>query len=95
MESCHLNSNCSNFVFVELPNAEIAFSAAAILHNVQFDAKHQLQVNHFEDIVKFSNLDTTFVEPETEEFKPKEHLRARLVDTQGRDQYAVTNRGTR
>ncbi|KAJ7703828.1 translation initiation factor eIF-3b [Mycena metata] len=80
------------FAFVELPNAEIAFSAVAILHNLQLDTKHQLQVNHFEDIVKFSNLDTTFVEPETEEFEPKEHLRAWLADAQGRDQY-VTNGG--
>ncbi|KAJ7155508.1 eukaryotic translation initiation factor eIF2A-domain-containing protein [Mycena crocata] len=79
------------FVFIEFPDAEIASAAVAIMHGFQFDPRHQLEVNLFDDIGKYSSLDPTLIEPEFEEFQPKEHIRAWLGDLQGRDQY-VTNR---
>ncbi|KAJ7682801.1 eukaryotic translation initiation factor eIF2A-domain-containing protein [Mycena polygramma] len=80
------------FAFIEFPDSEIAASAVATMHGFPFDAKHQLKVNYFDDIEKYAGMDTAYLEPELEEFKPKEHLRAWLADPQGRDQY-VTNRG--
>ncbi|KAH9976378.1 translation initiation factor eIF-3b [Lactifluus volemus] len=53
---------------------------------------HTFFINRFTDIEKFANLDEMYVEPQREEFKPKEHLRAWLADPLGRDQY-VTYRG--
>ncbi|KAJ7115864.1 eukaryotic translation initiation factor eIF2A-domain-containing protein [Mycena epipterygia] len=76
------------FIFIEFPNAEIASSAVAVMHGFLF-FKHQLKVNHFDDIHRYSNMDINYIEPELEEFQPKEHLRAWLAE--GRDQY-VTNR---
>ncbi|KAK7064138.1 eukaryotic translation initiation factor 3 subunit B [Favolaschia claudopus] len=80
------------FMFVELNNADDANVALAAMHNHPFDAKHTLKVNRFTDIERYEKMDETYVEPETEEYTPREHLRAWLADPQGRDQY-VTYRG--
>ncbi|KAF7347746.1 Eukaryotic translation initiation factor 3 subunit B [Mycena venus] len=52
----------------------------------------QFKVNKFTDIERYEKMDETYIEPETEEYTPREHLRAWLADPQGRDQY-VTYRG--
>ncbi|KAI5897565.1 translation initiation factor eIF-3b [Schizophyllum commune H4-8] len=78
------------YIFIEFRNAEEAAMAIAILNNHAFDSKHTFKLNLFTDIERFANLDETYVEPKTEEYQPREHLRAWLAD--GRDQY-VTNRG--
>lgn len=41
------------------------------MHNHAFDAKHTFKVNKFSDIERYSNLDETYVEPETEEYAPR------------------------
>ncbi|KAJ7504483.1 translation initiation factor eIF-3b [Mycena galericulata] len=79
------------FVFIEFATSDIASLAVEIINGVPFDAKHQMKVNRFDDIEKYSKMDVTYTEPQLEEFQPKEHLRAWLGDAQGRDQY-VTNR---
>ncbi|KAJ7235908.1 eukaryotic translation initiation factor eIF2A-domain-containing protein [Mycena haematopus] len=80
------------FMFVELKNVDIANLALAAMDNHPFDAKHQFKVNKFTDIERYEKMDGTYIEPETEEYTPREHLRAWLADPQGRDQY-VTYRG--
>ncbi|KAJ7631103.1 eukaryotic translation initiation factor eIF2A-domain-containing protein [Roridomyces roridus] len=80
------------FIFVEFKNVDDANLALAAMHNHPFDAKHQFKVNRFTDIERYEQLDETYVEPEVEEYTPREHLRAWLADPQGRDQY-VTYRG--
>ncbi|KAJ3570248.1 hypothetical protein NP233_g4527 [Leucocoprinus birnbaumii] len=80
------------FLFMELRTVDEANLALGALQNHPFDAKHTFKLNRFTDIEKYANLDETYVEPEAEEFVPKEHLRAWLADPQGRDQY-VTYRG--
>ncbi|RXW24785.1 hypothetical protein EST38_g1094 [Candolleomyces aberdarensis] len=80
------------FLFVEFRNVEDANLAISAMHDHQFDSKHTFKVNRFTDIEKYPDFDETYIEPETEEYTPKEHLRAWLADPQGRDQY-VTYRG--
>ncbi|KAJ6604757.1 eukaryotic translation initiation factor eIF2A-domain-containing protein [Mycena vulgaris] len=80
------------FIFVEFKNVDDANLALVAMHNHPFDAKHQFKVNRFTDIERYEKLDETYIEPETEEYAPREHLRAWLADAQGRDQY-VTYRG--
>ncbi|TRM65679.1 eukaryotic translation initiation factor eIF2A-domain-containing protein [Schizophyllum amplum] len=78
------------FLFIDFRNNEEAAMAIAILNNHPFDSKHTFKLNLFTDIERFGEIDETYVEPKTEEYTPREHLRAWLAD--GRDQY-VTNRG--
>ncbi|KDR85099.1 hypothetical protein GALMADRAFT_233724 [Galerina marginata CBS 339.88] len=80
------------FMFVEFRNVDDANLALATLHNHPFDAKHTFKLNRFTDIERYAELDETYVEPELEDYMPREHLRAWLADPQGRDQY-VTYRG--
>ncbi|KAJ7180562.1 eukaryotic translation initiation factor eIF2A-domain-containing protein [Mycena filopes] len=77
------------FVFIEFPDAQTASVAVAVMHGLAFDVKHRLQVNPFDDIPRYSNLDIVYVDPEPEDFNPKEHLRSWLADPQGRDQYVT------
>ncbi|KAJ7169985.1 eukaryotic translation initiation factor eIF2A-domain-containing protein [Mycena filopes] len=86
-ESTGKNSSLSNSKTVD--DANLALGA---MHNHPFDAKHQFKVNRFTDIERYADMDETYIEPETEEYAPREHLRAWLADPQGRDQY-VTYRG--
>ncbi|KAF4623636.1 hypothetical protein D9613_001900 [Agrocybe pediades] len=80
------------YMFVEFKNENDANLALVNLDNYPFDARHTFRVNRFTDIERYADLDETYVEPELEEYTPREHLRAWLADPQGRDQY-VTYRG--
>ncbi|KAF9044817.1 translation initiation factor eIF-3b [Hymenopellis radicata] len=80
------------FAFIDFRSADDANLALGTMHNHPFDAKHSFKVNKFADIERYANLEETYVPPETEEYVPREHLRAWLADAQGRDQY-VTFRG--
>ncbi|KAF8922441.1 eukaryotic translation initiation factor eIF2A-domain-containing protein [Mucidula mucida] len=80
------------FAFIDFRSADDANLALVTMHNHPFDAKHSFKVNKFADIERYANLEETYVPPETEEYAPREHLRAWLADPQGRDQY-VTFRG--
>ncbi|KAF8216115.1 eukaryotic translation initiation factor eIF2A-domain-containing protein [Mycena galopus ATCC 62051] len=80
------------FMFVEFRNVDDANLALAAMDNHPFDARHVFKVNKFTDIERYEKMDETYIEPEAEEYTPREHLRAWLADPQGRDQY-VTYRG--
>ncbi|KAI0301744.1 translation initiation factor eIF-3b [Multifurca ochricompacta] len=82
----------NGYAFIEFRTADAANYALNEMHGHPFDAKHTFLVNRFTDIEKFVELTETYVEPQREEYHPKEHLRAWLADLQGRDQY-VTYRG--
>lgn len=81
-----------SYAFVEFRSGEDAATAIATMDNHAFDSKHTFKLNRFVDIEHFSNLDETYVEPPSEKYADKEHLRAWLGDAQGRDQF-VTYRG--
>ncbi|KAI0686490.1 translation initiation factor eIF-3b [Cytidiella melzeri] len=76
-------------IFMEFKNGDDAAYAMAAMNGHPFDARHTFWVNRFIDFEKFVEMDETWVEPELEPYKPKEHLRAWLGDPQGRDQYAT------
>lgn len=80
------------FIFIDFGNPDAAAFAASAMNGHPFDAKHTFRINRFTDIERYANIDETYVEPTVEEYRPKEHLRAWLADSQGRDQY-VTYRG--
>ncbi|KAF9229402.1 translation initiation factor eIF-3b [Gyrodon lividus] len=80
------------FIFIDAGSADAAAFAVSAMHGHPFDSKHTFLLNRFTDIEQYANMDETYVEPKTEEYHPKEHLRAWLADPQGRDQY-VTYRG--
>ncbi|KAL0951051.1 hypothetical protein HGRIS_007791 [Hohenbuehelia grisea] len=80
------------YLFIDFKSVDEANLALASMHNHPFDAKHIFKLNRFTDVERYAELDETYVEPETEEYTAREHLRAWLADPQGRDQY-VTYRG--
>ncbi|KAH7883687.1 translation initiation factor eIF-3b [Phlebopus sp. FC_14] len=80
------------FIFIDAGTADAAAFAVGAMHGHPFDSRHTFSVNRFVDIEQYANMDETYVEPQVEEYRPKEHLRAFLADPQGRDQY-VTYRG--
>ncbi|KAI0291251.1 translation initiation factor eIF-3b [Russula brevipes] len=80
------------YAFIEFRNANAATYALNELNGHPFSTSHTFLLNRFADIEKFANIDETYVEPQREEYHPKEHLRAWLGDSLGRDQY-VTYRG--
>ncbi|KAN0109913.1 Eukaryotic translation initiation factor eIF2A domain containing protein [Russula decolorans] len=82
----------NGYAFIEFRNADTATHALNEMNGHPFDATHTFFVNRFTDIEKFADMDETYVEPEREEYHAKEHLRAWLADSLGRDQY-VTYRG--
>ncbi|KAH7880617.1 eukaryotic translation initiation factor eIF2A-domain-containing protein [Lentinula edodes] len=77
------------YLFMDFRNAHDANNALLAMNNHPFDAKHVFKLNRFDEIEKYANMDETYVEPEQEEYMPREHLRAWLTDPQGRDQYVV------
>ncbi|KIM25506.1 hypothetical protein M408DRAFT_331075 [Serendipita vermifera MAFF 305830] len=77
------------FAFIEFNTAEEADRARHTMDKHPFDAKHRFSVNTLTEIDSYIDMDEKFVEPEPEEFKTKEHLRAWLADPQGRDQYVT------
>lgn len=80
------------FMFVEFRHVDDANLAIAALNGHPFDARHTFRVNYFTDIERYAGMDEAYVEPELEDYVPREHLRAWLADPQSRDQY-VTYRG--
>ncbi|KAH8835195.1 hypothetical protein DL96DRAFT_1702202 [Flagelloscypha sp. PMI_526] len=80
---------CKGYMFVEFDSAADATNAINLIDGYKFDAKHTFLLNRFTDFEKFGNMDETYVEPELEEYVPKEHLRSWLADPQGRDQYVT------
>ena len=55
---------------MEFKTREDADYAINAMNNVPFDAKHSFRLNHFLDVEKYTEMDPTYVEPETEVYKP-------------------------
>ncbi len=48
-----------------------------------------LSVFAFDDVELYESMTEEYVEPEIEDFKPKEHLKGWLSDERARDQFAI------
>ncbi|KAN0060482.1 Translation initiation factor 3 subunit b [Thecaphora frezii] len=83
------NGESKGYIFIEMASPEDAAQAIRLMDGYAFDKKHRFAVNRFTDIEKLANLSETYVEPEEEEFQPKEHLRSWLADHAGRDQLVI------
>ena len=55
----------------------------------RLDKSHNLAVNYFDDIDKYSKMEDTYEPPRLDEFVPKEHLKYWLGDEKARDQFMV------
>ncbi|CAN6622878.1 eukaryotic translation initiation factor 3 subunit B [Trichomonascus vanleenenianus] len=80
------------YVFVEYETPEQADTAIRTLNFTKLDKKHTFLVNKLGDIERYAfagKVATEYVEPEITEYKPREHLRDWLTDSQGRDQFLV------
>ena len=87
----YLHIQCS-YIFVTLKSNDEANTLIKKLDNVPFDSKHTFFVNKFTDVESYVNMSDNYVEPSISDYKPKEHLRSWLGDSQGRDQF-LTFRG--
>lgn len=74
------------FMFVSLHNPTEAQVFQRALDGYAFDKRHTLSVVPFTEVESYANLDDNYVEPEQEEWAPREHFRAWLADPAGRDQ---------
>ncbi|KAI8391263.1 eukaryotic translation initiation factor eIF2A-domain-containing protein [Radiomyces spectabilis] len=77
------------YLFIDFESVESAHAAVKNLDGHKMSKTHQLSVNKFTDVEKYTNMNSEFKEPEFEEFKPKEHLRSWLADEQARDQFVM------
>lgn len=74
------------FMFVSLHNPTEAQVFQRALDGYAFDKRHTLSVVPFAEVESYANLDDNYVEPQQEEWAPREHFRAWLADPAGRDQ---------
>ena len=75
------SENTSNgYAFVTLTTPASVKKALKSLNGYKLDKSHVLQVNLFDDIEKFANLDETFIEPKPEKFIEKDHLKSWLYN---------------
>ncbi|KAI9014379.1 eukaryotic translation initiation factor eIF2A-domain-containing protein [Phycomyces nitens] len=77
------------YLFIDFETPEAAHAAVKNLDGHKMSKTHQLSVNKFTDVEKYTSMDDTFVEPAVEEYVPKEHIRSWLTDEQARDQFVM------
>ncbi|KAF8516204.1 translation initiation factor eIF-3b [Hysterangium stoloniferum] len=77
------------YLFMEFRTPDEAAAAMAAMQGHAFDANHTFIINRFSDIERYASMDPEYSEPQLDEYKPREHLRAWLGDPQGRDQYVT------
>ena len=80
------------FMFVSLHNPTEAQVFQRALDGYAFDKRHTLSVVPFAEVESYANLDDNYVEPQQEEWAPREHFRAWLADPAGRDQLILRRR---
>ena len=66
----HVDFRSTSYLFMEFKTREDADYAINAMNNVPFDSKHTFRLNHFLDVEKYAKMDPTYVEPETEVYKP-------------------------
>lgn len=79
---------CS-YLFIDFETAESAHAAVKNLDGHKMSKAHQLSVNKFTDVEKYTKMNDNYVEPVIEEFAPKEHIKSWLADEQARDQFVM------
>jgi translation initiation factor 3 subunit B len=77
------------FMFIQFETVDQAKLAIQQANGYKLDKSHILEVSAFDDIETYANADDEYVEPEIEEFEPKEHLKYWLGDARARDQFAI------
>ncbi|KAI7859386.1 eukaryotic translation initiation factor eIF2A-domain-containing protein [Circinella umbellata] len=77
------------YLFIDFESPESAHAAVKNLDGHKMSKSHQLSVNKFTDVEKYSKLGDEYAEPEIEDFAPKEHLKSWLMDPQARDQFVM------
>lgn len=76
-------------MFVDFETPDAAFAAVKNLDGYKMSKSHQLSVNRFTDVEKYTSMKDEYEEPELPEFTPKEHLKSWLMDPQARDQLLI------
>lgn len=76
------------FLFIQFANAKEA-KLALQQDGYKLDKNHTLSITPFDEIEDYINMDEEYVEPEVEEYAPKEHTKYWLGDERARDQYAM------
>jgi hypothetical protein len=66
----HIDFRFTRYLFMEFKTREDAEYAINAMNNVPFDSKHTFRLNHFLDVEKYTEMDPTYVEPESEVYKP-------------------------
>lgn len=77
------------YLFIDFETPEAAHAAVKNLDGHKMSKSHQLSVNKFTDVEKYTSMSDEYVEPEVAEYKPKEHLKSWLMDPQARDQFVM------
>mmetsp|Transcript_3940 Transcript_3940/g.10930 ORF Transcript_3940/g.10930 Transcript_3940/m.10930 type:complete len:684 (+) Transcript_3940:77-2128(+) len=75
--------------FVELKDPDTASAVADKLDNHMLDKKHILKVNRYDHLDEIASLAEEYVEPDPQEYEPKEVLRSWLLDSRPIDQYCT------
>lgn len=87
--SCSTMSCNIRYLFIDFETREAAHAAVKNLDGHKMSKSHQLSVNKFMDVEKYTSMSDEYVEPKLEEYTPKEHLRSWLMDPQARDQFVM------
>ncbi|KAI8084466.1 WD40-repeat-containing domain protein [Halteromyces radiatus] len=77
------------YLFIDFETAESAYAAVKNLDGHKMSKSHQLSVNKFTDVEKYTKMSDEYVEPTIEEYSPKEHIKSWLADEQARDQFVM------
>ncbi|KAI8901054.1 eukaryotic translation initiation factor eIF2A-domain-containing protein [Globomyces pollinis-pini] len=83
------NGKSKGFLFMQFETAAQAKLAITQADGHRLDKSHVLSVFAFDDVETYTQMDDEYVEPEIEEYQPKEHLKSWLMDPRARDQFAI------
>lgn len=70
IRKAYIDFQSTSYLFMEFKTREDAEYAINAMNDVPFDSKHTFRLNHFLDVEKYTEMDPTYVEPETEVYKP-------------------------
>lgn len=59
------------YLFMEFKDSDEATYALTAMQGFQIDSKHTFIINRFSDIERYANMDSTYVEPEPVDYKPR------------------------
>mmetsp|Transcript_31210 Transcript_31210/g.99522 ORF Transcript_31210/g.99522 Transcript_31210/m.99522 type:complete len:709 (+) Transcript_31210:505-2631(+) len=77
------------FAFIEYMTPQEAAAAKEQTNGYKLDKSHIFKVTMFDDFDKYMKVPDTYAEPETKEYQQKENLQEWMLDTRGRDQFAI------